>query len=97
MFQLNCGCGGPQYVQEYTIGNDFQLSNNFDVKLPNTTDKISCLKRKVINDYLDIIDKLECGIQSDIENVLQEISLITIKTIQDVHLTFESYFEIINN
>lgn len=91
MFQLNCGCGGPQYIHELTLDDDFKIKSSLDVKLPNTIDKISCLKRKVIDDYLDIIDQLECGIQPDIEKILQEISLITIETIKDVHITQQSY------
>lgn len=92
MFQLNCGCGGPQYIHELNIDDDFRIKSDLDVKLPNTTDRISCLKRKVINDYLDIINQLECGIQPDIENILQEISLITIETLQDVHISHRVIF-----
>ena len=36
------------------------------------------LKQKIIQEYLQIIDKLECGIQKDLEFLLEEISLIDI-------------------
>jgi len=36
------------------------------------------LKEKIIYEYLDIINKLECGIQEDLEFLLEEISLVDI-------------------
>lgn len=36
------------------------------------------LKQKIICDFSDIVNKLECGIQPDLEFLLQEISLIYI-------------------
>ena len=36
------------------------------------------LKQKIILDFLNIVNKLECGIQPDLEFLLQEISLIYI-------------------
>jgi hypothetical protein len=36
------------------------------------------LKNKIICEYLGIIDKLECGIQLDLEFLLEEISLVDI-------------------
>ena len=41
-------------------------------------DEIECLKKKVICEYNEILRQLECGIQPDIENLLEEISLIDI-------------------
>jgi hypothetical protein len=34
------------------------------------------LKEKIIFDYFKIIDNLECGIRTDLEFLLEEISLI---------------------
>lgn len=39
---------------------------------------INELKEKIICEYLGIIDKLECGIQLDLEFILEEISLVDI-------------------
>jgi hypothetical protein len=39
---------------------------------------INELKNKIICEYLGIIDKLECGIQLDLEFLLEEISLVDI-------------------
>lgn len=36
------------------------------------------LKEKIICEYLQIINKLECGIQEDLEFLLEEISLVDI-------------------
>lgn len=92
MQQLNCGCGSVQYAKEYKIpDNSSDLINTSISLLAIKNDKIDCLKRKVITDYLDILDKLECGIQSDIENILQEISLIDMKTNQSFSVTKKVY------
>ena len=50
------------YLQEL-----FPIVNNIDK-----------LKNKIICEYLGIIDKLECGIQLDLEFLLEEISLVDI-------------------
>jgi len=50
------------YLQEL-----FPIINNIDE-----------LKNKIICEYLGIIDKLECGIQLDLEFLLEEISLVDI-------------------
>lgn len=36
------------------------------------------LKLKIIQDFLNIVNKLECGTQPDLEFLLQEISLVDI-------------------
>lgn len=81
MWTLNCGCNAPIPEQIiFDIPDDkIQIINSSKIIIPNIDDsKIWCLKEKVIKDYLDILNKLECGIQPNIENILQEISLIDI-------------------
>lgn len=84
MWVLNCGCNKPYFgpiifdIPESVI----TLSRENNIKFPDLdkSDKTDCLKRKIIKEYLDILQNLECGIQPNIENILQEISLIDIKT-----------------
>lgn len=47
------------------------------IKIPQIEDSdLSGLKNKIICEYEDIISKLECGIQPDLEFLLEEISLV---------------------
>ena len=39
-------------------------------------DLLTKLKQKIICDYYNILDKLECGIQPDLQILLEEISLV---------------------
>lgn len=78
MWKLNCGCGQvPEPIEFDIIGTPSVYTDN-SVILPNKTDNTCCLIEKIIQEYFDIINKLECGIQPDLENLLQEISLIEI-------------------
>lgn len=38
------------------------------------------LKNKIICEYNKVLDRLECGIKSDIQNILEEISLVEINS-----------------
>ena len=76
MWKLNCGCGDVPEPLEFPIYNNPIVVSKIDFILPNTTDKNECLREKIIQDYFDIINKLECGIQPELENILEEISLI---------------------
>ena len=71
-----CGCPSqPEYVEE----NIEFIPYTCKVSLPDINDNKICeLKCKVIKELFDIIDKLKCGIQPDLELLLQEISLIYI-------------------
>lgn len=77
---MNCGCG--EVSNEHFEFNIITKPINYtiiDFELPNKTDRTECEIKKIIQDYLEIIDKLECGIQPDLENILEEISQIDIK------------------
>lgn len=76
MWRLNCGCGDVPEPLEFKIYDKPIVVSKIDFILPNTTDKNDCLKEKIIQDYFDIINNLECGIQPELENILEEISLI---------------------
>lgn len=75
MWKLNCGCNPPTEDKEIIINKKPKSSFN-NIKLPNTQDKTSELKCEIIQDFLDIIDKLECGIQPDLQEILEELSII---------------------
>lgn len=76
---MNCGCGDPPAPFEFQIYDKPIIVSGLDFSLPNTSDREQCLKEKIIQDYFDIINKLECGIQPELENILEEISLIEMK------------------
>ena len=77
---MNCGCGEVTNERfEFNIIDKPINSMVIDFELPNKTDRTECLREKIIQDYYKIIDNLECGIQPDLENILEEISLIDIK------------------
>ncbi len=69
----NCGLG---IVQDLDIKED--CSSEFD--------NLCELKQKIINDFQDILNKLQCGIQPDLEFLLQEISLVYINTNENIVL-----------
>lgn len=86
MWKLNCGCGQvPEPIEFDIIGTPSVYTDN-SVILPNKTDNTCCLIEKIIQEYFDIINKLECGIQPDLENLLQEISLIYMNNEQPIVL-----------
>lgn len=74
-----CGCNPIQEPFEFSIENinlgpnGIKLSELFPI-----IKNIDELKNKIICEYNGIIDKLECGIQSDLEFLLEEISLVDI-------------------
>lgn len=67
-FPIIDSCGNISIVNNNDIENNYQP----------TLDELCELKRKIICDFQDIMNKLECGIQPDLEFLLQEISLIYI-------------------
>lgn len=91
MWKLNCGCGNAPTPFEFQIYSDPIFISNINFILPNTTDRTNCLMEKIIQDYFDIINKLECGIQPDLENILEEISLIEMKNNWNFSVTKKVY------
>lgn len=72
----NCLCNPNQpYPIEFKINDSPEI--HLYEPLPGTSN-LNELKEKVINEFLGIINKLECGIKPDIEFLLEEISLIDI-------------------
>ena len=79
MWTLNCGCNNPthHYIEFYIRGHIDKTSSP-SIQLPREDSHIDELKDKIICEYLNIIDKLECGIQEDLRTLLEEISLLEI-------------------
>lgn len=52
--------------------------NSSDFKIPDylNTSSIAELKQKIICEFQDILQKLNCGIQPDLEFLLEEISVV---------------------
>lgn len=79
MWTLNCGCNDPthHYIEFHIRGS---VENLFSpsIQLPEKDSRIDELKDKIICEYINIIDKLECGIQEDLRNLMEEISLLEI-------------------
>lgn len=81
----NCGCNPIQEKFEFPIIDPESISiisNNSslieDYKPSCADDDICKLKKKIVLEYKKIIKQLECGIQPDLEFLLQEISLVYI-------------------
>ena len=74
----NCGCIElNSRLQEFPIPDSVVIYPKLNLVRQNV-DEIQCLKEKIICEYNEILRQLECGIQPDIENLLEEISLIDI-------------------
>ena len=74
-----CGCNPIQEPFEFPI--EKVNLGSYRIKLQELfpiANNIDELKEKIICEYLGIIDKLECGIQQDLEFLLEEISLVDI-------------------
>ena len=73
-----CGCNPIPGPFEFKIPSNLTRNNyNIQELFPIIND-ISELKKKIICEYLGIINKLECGIWEDLEFLLEEISLVDI-------------------
>lgn len=75
-----CGCNPIQEPFEFPIENSINL-DSYGIKLQELfpiSNNIDEFKDKIICEYIGIIDKLECGIQLDLEFLLEEISLVDI-------------------
>ena len=79
MWRLNCGCGSVPQPFETEIPTSIYHNSSVTFEMPFCGSEKDCLKEKIIQDFLDIIDKLECGIQPDLENIIEEISIIEMK------------------
>lgn len=98
MWKLSCGCGSISSTPfEFRIYDDPVLvidsSSNSSALLPNSTDRSNCLKQKIIQDYYDIINKLECGIQPDLQNLLEELSLVQINTMGSLNIAKQIFLD----
>lgn len=74
--RTNCGCSQIKYEPfEFNIIEKPKVYFGSTL-LPNITNRIDELPNKIICDFKQIINKLECGIQPDIETILEKISLV---------------------
>lgn len=79
MSMNRCGCNPIQEPFEFSIGDiDFGSNGAKIQELFPIINNIDEFKDKIICEYIGIIDKLECGIQLDLEFLLEEISLVDI-------------------
>jgi len=77
-FDLNCGCIELDFrLKEFEIKDPPKENPTIHLDIFDNID-IQELKDKVICEYNRIIHQLECGIQPDLEFLLEEISLIDI-------------------
>lgn len=79
---INC-CNPIQEPFEFEISDNSYINNVVDISFDGkccccSDNSLYELKQKVICEFQQIIDQLECGIQPDLELLLQEISLIYI-------------------
>lgn len=78
MMTFGCGCREISRTPiEFKIQECPQVHINCGPLLPNTNDEdFDILQNKIICDFKKVIKQLECGIQPDIEIILEEISLL---------------------
>lgn len=78
--KFGCGCSQITYEPfEFKISDCKPQTCSNCKLLPNTIDSnLNELKNKIICDFQNVVKQLECGIQPDIELILEEISLIYI-------------------
>ena len=78
MMKYGCGCREiSQTPIEFKIEDHPQVHTNCGPILPSSNDcDLVRLQNKIICDFINIVKQLECGIQPDIEIILEEISLI---------------------
>ena len=72
----NCGC--KSFEQEPL---EYEILDSLKYEIPKLLSKeidTEELKRKIICEYLGIINNLECGSKPDLEFILEEISLVDI-------------------
>ena len=75
--KLCCCKNEPTQIEFPIIDND----KNQEIHIDNyciETNNLCELKEKIIQDFFNIVNKLECGIQPDLEFLLQELSVIDI-------------------
>lgn len=75
-----CGCNPVPEPFEYTIKENSRKKINGDFKelFPIEID-LDELKEKLICEFEEILDKLECGLRPDLEFILRDLSWIYIK------------------
>ncbi len=69
-----CGCNPVPEPFEFPIQNRPEV---VVIDCPRK-ENLCELKKKIICEFLDVINKLECGIQPDLELLLEEISFVYI-------------------
>ena len=89
MWTLNCGCNDPtNHYIEFHICGSIEKTSSSSIQLPRGDSHIDELKDKIICEYFNIIDKLECGIQEDLRTLLEEISLLEINEEESFGITY---------
>lgn len=92
MWSMKCGCSDVSHTPiEFNIDSTPSSYVNYKTLLPNETNDDYCLMEKTVYDFISVINKLECGIQPDIEEILQEISLIDMKNNWNFSVAKEVY------
>lgn len=90
MWKMNCGCNPPVENGSIVIKGKTPPSYK-GIKLPNSTDKTEELRCEIIQDFLDVIDNLECGIQPDLQELLEELSILEIMNTGSFNITKQIY------
>ena len=76
---MRCRCNPKPEPIEFPISDSLKDKGIRGIpELFPINNNICELKQKIIQEYLQIIDNLECGIQNNLEFLLEEISLIDI-------------------
>ena len=86
----NCGCWKPTPYEEYELPKVvYPILPKLELPLSEEEPCLGELKDKIINEYKDILDSLECGIQPPLEFLLDEITFVEVyKDLEDKPRTF---------
>lgn len=73
-----CGCNPVPGPYEFPIIEKPIKRTSIQIECCESEPDYCGLKAQIISEFLDILQKLECGIQPDLEVLLEEISIIYI-------------------
>lgn len=76
---MSCGCKKylNLYIESEITNHSFKRQQS-QILFPTLETNFDDLKCQVINEYLDILQALECGDHPDLKILLEEISLIEV-------------------
>lgn len=79
--RTGCPCQIRNYLEEEDIAKITRSHKG--ARIRSITEDLCNVKRKVISDICNVLKQLECGIQPDLEMILEQISLVEIESFSE--------------